>query len=420
MKFNKHTLENGLRIITIPTKDSPAVTVLVMVEAGSKYETKDITGLSHFLEHMCFKGTTKRPKAIDISRELDSIGAQYNAFTSQEYTGYYAKSHPKHLDKTLDVISDMYLNPIFEEKEIEKEKGVIVEEIHMYEDMPHRHVQDVFTELLYGDQPAGWNIAGTVESVLSMTRDHFVDYRAKHYVASGTIVVVAGNFDEKETLEKIKKLFVFSQDKKFEKVPVVESQDAPRILIKEKKTDQTHLVIGVRAFDTHHKDIPTLRVLDAVLGGGMSARLFQKLRDEMGVGYYVRSNVDTSTDHGALFVSTGVDVKRVKEVVEAIITEFKKLRDEKVGEDELQKAKDCLTGNLYLDLESSDAIAGFYAMQDVMHEPIKTPDELSESLQKVTALDVQRVAREIFVNKGLNLALIGITEKEELEKALVL
>ncbi len=421
MNFKRTILENGLRVITAPVKDSPAVTVLVMVEAGSKYETKDISGLSHFLEHMCFKGTTKRPHAIDISRELDSIGAHYNAFTSQEYTGYYAKVHPQHIDKALDVISDMYLNPIFDEKEIEKEKGVIIEEINMYEDMPHRHVQDVFTELLYGDQPAGWNVAGTKDVVASMTRQHFIDYRAKHYVANGTIVIVAGNIDEKTVIEKVGKLFTVDAGEKHGKISVKEEQGAPRIYAKQKKTDQVHLVLGVRAFDVHHPDSATLRVLNAVLGGGMSSRLFQKLRDEMGVGYYVRSGVDELTDHGVLAVSTGVDTKRVSEVVVAIIDEFKKLRDVPVTDSELQKAKDYLTGSLYLELETSDALAGFYGAQDVLREKkIKTPDELSLSIQKVTSEDVQRVSRQIFVNKGLNLALVGLCNEEELQKVLKL
>lgn len=417
MNFKRTIFENGLRVITAPIKDSPAVTVLVLVEAGSKYETKDISGLSHFLEHMCFKGTTKRPKAIDISRELDSIGAHYNAFTSHEYTGYYAKVHPQHIDKALDVLSDMYLNPVFDQKEIDKEKGVIIEEINMYEDMPHRHVQDVFSELLYGDQPAGWNIAGTREIVASMNRDHFISYRSKHYVADSTIVIIAGNFDEQKTLDSVRTLFTVPASKKEGKRPVVETQDAPRVCVKQKKTDQVHMVLGVRAFDAHHKDISALKVLNAVLGGGMSSRLFQKLRDEMGVGYYVRSGTDEFTDHGVLAVSTGVDTKRVEEVVKAILEEFKKLRDEKVSDVELTKAKDYLTGSLYLELETSDALAGFYGIQDVLREKnIKTPEDVSAHIQKVTAEDVQRVAQQIFVNKGLNLALVGTCDEEALKK----
>ena len=206
-------------------KDNPTVTVLVMVEAGSKYGTKEINGISHFLEHMCFKGTTKRPKAIDISGELDSVGAQYNAFTSREYTGYYAKADYKHLPMLLDVISDIYLNPVFNEKEIEKEKGVIIEEINMYEDLPHRKIQVVFMNLLYGDQPAGWDIAGTKENIRNMKRDDFQDYRKNHYVTSATTVVVAGKFDEKRTLNNLQKIWGgISSGKKKGKIKTKELQ----------------------------------------------------------------------------------------------------------------------------------------------------------------------------------------------------
>lgn len=405
----KTTLPNGLRIITVPIKDAPTVTMLVTVEAGSKYETKNVNGLSHFLEHMCFKGTTKRPNAIDISRELDSIGAHYNAMTSQEYTGYYAKSHPKHIFKLVDVISDMYLNPIFDQKEIEKEKGVIVQEILMYEDMPHRHVHDVFLELLYGDQPAGWNIAGTPELVKSFSRDNFLAYRREHYVASGTIVVVAGNFDEAALLSEIEKSFAgISVSEKNPKLAVNEPpQTAPAIKFLQKKTDQTHLVIGARTFAAKDERSPTLAVLDSVLGGGMSARLFQKLRDEMGICYYVRSGFDEFTDHGYLGVSAGVDSGRIGEATKAIIGEMKRLKDEIVLPEELAKAKEQIVGGLYLGLESSDAIASFATFQEILQGKILTPEEYSEKIAAVSAEDVQVLAREIFAPERLNMALIS-------------
>lgn len=419
MKFNKTVLKNGLRVITVPLKDNPAVTVLVMVEAGSKYETKDINGLSHFLEHMCFKGTEKRPRAADISRELDSIGAQYNAFTSQEYTGYYAKAHPKHLLKIIDVISDMYLNPVFDASEIEKEKGVIVEEINMYEDMPHRHVHDIFMELLYGDTPAGWNIAGTRELVRSMTRDHFIAYREKHYVAEGTVVIVSGNFDEGKVLAEIERAFrKISTAKKQSKISVRERQEKPEICIKDKKTDQTHLVLGVRAFGILDEKVIKLKVLNAVLGGGMSSRLFQKLRDEMGVGYYVRSGSDEYTDHGYLAVSTGVDKSRVTEVLKAILGELKRLATETVPPEELAKAKEFLIGNMYLSLESSDALAEFYGFQEALKHKNEMPDEIAKKIEGVTAQEIKEIAGEIFQDKLLNLAIIGeIKDKEELARA---
>src|SRR6266850_72679 len=192
MKYSKKVLKNGLRVVTIPMKDNPTATVLVLVETGSKYETKKVNGISHFLEHMCFKGTAKRPKAIDISKELDALGSQYNAFTAQEYTGYYAKSDARHFRQIFDVVSDIYLNSIFPDGEMQKEKGVIIEEINMYEDMPQRHVQDLMMKLLYGDQPAGWNIAGEKKNILEMKRDDFVAYKEKHYLPEATVLVVAG------------------------------------------------------------------------------------------------------------------------------------------------------------------------------------------------------------------------------------
>jgi predicted Zn-dependent peptidase len=285
MKFSKKILKNGLRVVTVPMKDNPTVTVLVLVEAGSKYETKDINGISHFLEHMCFKGTIKRPKAIDISKELDAIGSQYNAFTSQEYTGYYAKSDAKHFKKIFDLVSDIYLNSTFPDIEIEKEKGVIIEEINMYEDMPNRHVQDLVMTLLYGNQPAGWNVAGSKQNILNMKREDFVKYKNEKYVPEATTLIVAGKVTEKEVLKEVEKVFGYlPKKKKAKKEKTNEFQTKPEILVKFKDTDQTHFVLGVHTYDLFNKKNAILSVLSGVLGAGMSSRLFTKLREEMGVG----------------------------------------------------------------------------------------------------------------------------------------
>ncbi|MCX6718951.1 MAG: pitrilysin family protein, partial [Candidatus Taylorbacteria bacterium] len=293
MQFNKTTLKNSLRVITVPMADNPSVTVLVVVEAGSKYETKEINGISHFLEHMVFKGTTKRPSAIDISKELDGIGANYNAFTSQEFTGYYAKADVRHTDKILDVVSDMYLDPLFDAAEMEKEKGVIVEEIRMYQDLPQRHVQDIFTELLYGDQPAGWNVAGTEANVRSFSRDALVKYREEHYVSGATTVIVAGSFDEVAMMGKIERAFSqISTDKGSGKLKVIEKQGEPKIEISFKETDQTHLVIGARAFPILDERVPVMTILSTILGHGMSSRLFSKMRDQLGICYYIKADHD--------------------------------------------------------------------------------------------------------------------------------
>jgi predicted Zn-dependent peptidase len=388
--------------------DNPSVTVLVMVETGSKYETKDKNGISHFLEHMVFKGTTKRPKASDISRELDSIGAQYNAFTGYEYTGYYAKAASKHLDTLVDIIADMYLNPLLEQTEIDKEKGVIVEEIRMYQDMPQSRAADAFMQVMYGDQPVGWSITGPEETVKSFKRDDFVTYRNAHYVAGATTIIVAGSFDEKECISKVEKAYAnLMTTAKGAKLPVQENQDAPRIKTDYRETDQTHLVIGARTFKITDKRISTMRVLATVLGKGMSSRLFSRMRDELGLCYYVKTDHDAMTDHGVLTISAGVDNARVEEAVKEILIQCKKLADEPVSDAELKKAKDYIAGTSMLDLETSDSRAEFAGFQEVMKGKIEMPADLIAQAQKVTAEDIQKLAQEMFVNEGLNMAVTG-------------
>jgi predicted Zn-dependent peptidase len=363
---------------------------------------------------MCFKGTEKRPKAIDISRELDALGCQYNAFTAQEFTGYYAKSEARHFAQIFDVVSDIYLNSTFPEAEIEKEKGVIVEEINMYEDMPHRHVQDMIMELLYGDQPAGWNIAGTRGNVKSMKRSDFIKYKKEHYVPNATTIVVAGHVTEKEVLREVNKIFgKLESRKKGKKLKVKETQKKPGVLLKYKKTDQSHFVLAFRSFDLFSKKNAALSVLGSILGGGMSSRLFQKLREEMGVGYYVRASDDAYTDHGYFEISAGVDNKRVGEVLQAVLTECKKLTTELVSEDELQKVKDYLVGNMKLDLESSDSIAQFHGLQEILKKDIKTIDDKAHEIYQVTSKDVLNVAKEIFKDSGMNLAMVGPAKNKD-------
>lgn len=420
MKFNKTTLSSGLKIITIPMEDNPAVTVLVTVETGSKYEKKEISGLSHFLEHMVFKGSKKRPTAMDISRELDSLGAQYNAFTSQEYTGYYAKVSKEKIDTALDIVSDIYLHPLFDGKEIEKEKGVIVEEIRMYQDSPHRHVNDLFMNLVYGDQPAGWNIAGNENTVKSFSREDFVKYLSEHYVAEATTVVISGTFDEKDAIEKVEKAFSnISTDKKHTKLKVKEEQNKPQTLLKFKETEQAHLILGVRSFDAKSEYDPVLSVLSTLLGGGMSSRLFQKLREEMGVGYYIRSSHDAYTDHGLFTISTGIDTTRIDEVIKVLLNECKKVVNEEISEQELNKVKDYIAGSFVLGLETSDSRAEYCAINQILKGKIDSPKEEIEKIKKVTVNDIKEIAKKIFVDENLNLAIIGpYKDKERFEKLL--
>ncbi len=422
MDYKKTVLENGVRVITVPMKDSPTVTVFVLVEAGSKYETKEQNGLSHFLEHMCFKGTTNRPKNSDISTELDSIGAVYNAFTGQEYTGYYAKAAYTHLPKVLDVVSDMYLNPIFDEKEIEKEKGVITEEVNMIEDLPQHKVQYLLLEVMYGDQPAGWTIVGSKENIRSFKKTDFVDYRNSLYVAPATTLIVAGNFDEGKVLDEVKNIFsVMPKSVKGEKLSIKDNQDTPKVAIFKKETDQTHIALGLRTFSVHDKRNKIMELLVGVLDAGMSSRLFKKLRDELGVCYYVGAGQESMTDHGLFNISAGVDNKRVKEVVQVILGELGKLKTDLVSEEELNKVKQNLIGKMYLSLETSNSLANFYGFQEIMNEEIKTPEQVKAQIESVTAEQIKDLANEIFIEKNLNLAIVGrFEDKAEFESLLKL
>ena len=408
MKFIKTTLPNGLRVITVPMSDNPSVTVLVMVEAGSKYETKDMNGISHFLEHLVFKGTAKRPKAIDISKEFDAMGAEHNAFTSQEYTGYYAKADAKRCDDLVEILSDMYINPLFDKDEMEKEKGVIIEEMRMYNDLPQHIVSNLFEELLYGDQPAGWKIIGTEENINKCSREDVVKYRNAHYRSASTIVIVSGSFDENKTIAHIEKSFApMALGKSDPKLPVIEKQDKPMIKAFFKETDQTHLVIGGRTFSAKDARIPVARVLAAILGKGMSSRLFSKMRNDLGICYYIDASHSTSTDHGEFTVSAGVDNSRVEQAVKEILRELSEVKNELVSDEELKKVKDFMSGHIMLGLETSDARGEFCAYQEILKGKIDSPNEVISKIQAVTAEQVRDLAKEIFVDKNLNMAIVG-------------
>jgi predicted Zn-dependent peptidase len=422
MNFTSSTLPNGVTLYVVPMKDNPAVTVLVAARTGSKYETKANNGISHFLEHMLFKGSTKRPSPKIISHELDAIGADFNAFTSEEYTGYYAKSNPQRLPLLVDILSDMYCHPLFDPKELEKEKGVIIEEIRMYQDMPHRHVHDVFMGTVYGDQPAGRNIAGTEATVQSFTQKDFFDYHRTHYTAGGTIVVVAGDVQFEQVQSLITNSFgALPAEQGPQKEMVSEQQQSPSLAVEYKKTDQEHLILGFRTIPASHADNDALEMLTTVLGRGMSSRLFTILREEMGVGYYVRADHEVYTDHGILTLSTGVDVKRIHEVLQALLRECRRLTKELVPDAELRKAKDYTTGTMMLGLETSDARTNFILSQYVMMQgKVLTPDALAQRFEKVSSADILRVAQKYIVPERMNLTCVGPVDRADIEKAFVL
>ena len=406
--FKKTTLKNGLRIITVPQKSTQAVTVLVLVGTGSKYEKKEISGISHFLEHMFFKGTKKRPDKLAIAEPLDKIGGIYNAFTGEEYTGYFAKVAASHFELALDWVSDVYLNSLLPEKEVQKEKGVIIEEINMINDTPMAYIEILWNKLLYGDQPAGWDIAGTKESVSKMNHQRILSYMEKQYVARNTIVCVAGNIKESPVINKIKKSFShIKTTEPSKKAKVVERQTRPELLVRPKQTDQTHLCLGVRAFNLFHPQRYAQDVLGVILGGMMSSRLFIEVREKLGIAYYVRTNIDSNPDTGSLVTQAGIDNKNVELAISTILREYKKISQKTVPQSELKKAKDYIKGKMALILEPSDALASFYSEQELLEREILTPKEIYAKIDKVSSQDILKVAKDIFQLKKLNLALIG-------------
>lgn len=420
MKFKKTTLASGLRIITVPVKGNPSVTVMVACETGSNYEEKRENGLAHFLEHMVFKGTPTRPSALQVALELDSIGAESNAFTGNEMTAYYGKGEKRHLKKILNVVSDIYLHPNFPETELEKERGVIIQEIGMYLDLPQRHVWDVLGKLLYGDTPAGRTILGPVENIKKFTKEDFLAYRKKHYTAKATTVIVAGDVDPKTVEAEVKKLFKdIPEHKPVGKQKVTEKQKAPALAIERKPSDQTHMVMAFRAFGARHKKSAAVSVLMSILGDGMSSRLFQKLREEMGACYYVRTANDAYSDHGLAAIATGIDKNRATEVVKAILGECKRLREEEVSAEELQKVKDYVVSHMYMGLETSDNLAVFFLDGEYTHGEARSPKDYEAKIRSVTPKDILKVAKEIFTDERLNLAIVGdIADGAQVKKAL--
>ncbi|MCD6550056.1 insulinase family protein [bacterium] len=407
-KYKKNIFKNGLRVISVPMQNTRAVTVLVMVGAGTKYETKDTNGISHFLEHMFFKGTKKRPNTLKVAETLDRIGGEYNAFTSKEFTGYWAKVECSHLDLALDWVSDILLNSQFKEKEIEKEKGVIIEEFNMYLDTPIALIGDLWEKLLYGDQPAGWMTLGRKENILRFRRKDFIRYLKTHYSSKNTVICVAGNLDSADVEKKVRKYFSKIQDiQPSSKPSVVEKQTVPNSLVYFKETDQTHIALGVRGYSLFHKERFAQILLAKILGGFMSSRLFISVREKRGLAYYIRTVSESTTDTGYLVTFAGIDNRNVGEAIKIILKEYNDLKRKRISNSELKKAKDNLRGSILLSLESSDVQASFYATQEILTGKVLTPEEKIDQLEKVTPKDIQKVARAIFKPENLNLVLIG-------------
>ncbi|MCK4592659.1 insulinase family protein [Candidatus Parcubacteria bacterium] len=412
-------LKNGARVITIPMRSTKTVTVLVIIGTGSKNENEKNRGISHFLEHMFFKGTKKRPTKLDISKELDSVGGSFNAFTGKEQTGFYAKVGSKHCDLALDVISDMLLNSKFTAEDIESERGTVIEELNMFLDNPIMRIPFLFEEILYQNYSMGWDIGGTKKTINSARRKDFINYYKKYYTGDNIVIAVAGNFNEKTIENKINQYFgLINKTKSKRQIKAYDKQDKPNILLKHKKTDQTHLCLGVRGYNETHKDRYILNILGIILGGNMSSRLYMSVV-EKGIAYYIYTSLENYKNVGYLAAQTGVNNKKCLDAIKIIIDEYKKAREEKISSEEIKRAKDYLKGKMTIALESSDSVAGFAANQEIATRKILTLEEKFAKIDAVTAEGLQRVARDIFVNNKLNLALIGpFKDKKKFEKIL--
>ena len=424
MKYQKRILSNGLRILTVPMPSFESATALVMVGAGSRYENKKNNGISHFLEHMAFKGTKSRPTFMEVAGLIDGIGGEFNAFTHKEYTGYYIKAGKNNIEICLDLLSDMLQNSLLEASEIEKEKGVIVEEINLYEDTPMRKIGDIYEQLLYGDTPLGWDVVGEKEIVRSLKRDDFTSYLGSYYSPSNMSVVVAGGVEPGKAVEIVEKYFSNMKPFKTGKpLKIKESQKKPKSLLKTKKTEQAHLALGFRTVSINSAEKYPLWVLSSILGGGMSSRLFSEVREKRGLAYYIRCGSEHYTDAGSLVVTSGVDPKRAEEAVEVIISEIADLRDGKkrIKKDELKKAKESIKGHMVLELEDSRSAAMFYTTQDILEKEILNPSEVLKKIDNVTEEEIMGVAKKYLRGAGLNLALIGnFEDKGKFEKLLKL
>lgn len=411
--FQKDSLPNGLRIITSPMSGVKSTTVLVLVGAGSRYEENENNGISHFAEHMFFKGTHERPTTFDISSTIDSVGGDFNAFTSKEYTGFYVKSASTHLDLALEVLADIILNSKFDSEEINRERGVILEEIKMYKDTPMRYVGTLFESLLYGDHPLGWDIAGRENTVRSIQREDFLHYLSLLYTPNNIIVCIGGDIEGKDVKSIIEKHFgsLKQRDiKNFEKISSIQAE--PRVRLNFKETEQAHLALGVSAYPVDHPNRYPLAVLNTLLGGVMSSRLFISLRERQGLAYYVRSTVDEYLDTGNLSVQAGVRLDKIDESVKIILSEMARVANEEVSAVELNKAKENLKGKLILELEDSKEVSLLYSLQELLEKKIKSPEEIITKIDKVTTSAVLQVGKELFVSEKLNLAIIAPFKEE--------
>ncbi|MCR4278720.1 MAG: insulinase family protein [bacterium] len=404
-------LKNGMTLITVPQKGATSCTIFVMVRVGSRYETQEINGASHFVEHLMFKGTKRRPNTQILTQTLDRYGAEYNAFTGKDVTAYYVKIEAKQTSLALDLLHDMVFHSLYKPKEIDKERGVILEEINMYEDNPLMHLDDLLEEALFPKSTLGWNIAGPREVIRKITPEQLVAYRDAYYVPERISIVLAGKIPvgiEKQIensfgKEKQKKE---GSDLSFASFCPPKKMETP-VIVQSKETEQVQLGIAFHALSISDKDAPTAKLLANILGGGMSSRLFSEIREKRGLCYTIRAGHEALEDVGIFSITAGLDKTRIESATKAIMNELKKISEKVVSKDELQSAKDNLRGRTMLAFEDSAVQAQWFARQWTFQKELQTPDELMKKIDRVKGSEIKALAKRLFDPAHMAVAAIG-------------
>ena len=406
--YKKTILKNGLTILEVPIRGAKSVLVDVFVKVGSRNEDKRVNGISHFLEHLFFKGSKRFPTAQDLSHALDAIGAEYNANTGKEHTQYYIKAAKKHFRFIFETLTDVLQNPVFAPEEIEREKGVIIEEINMYEDTPMRHVEDVLEEVMWPDQPLGRNIAGTKEVIRRTRQRDITGYVKTFYKPQNMIIAVTGSYNRALLRGLLTKHWAGVPSAVVPLFAAARSaQKAPAVKLETKPTEQYHLALGFRSYDHNHPDYIPQIVLSAILGGGMSSRLFTEVRERRGLAYYVRAQTGNYRDTGNFVIAAGLARGALTDATKVIMAEVQKLKNENVSDRELHKVKEYLKGTLTLSLEESEALLSWYLEQIAFRSRVLEPESAFAAIDRVNVGDVRRVARDIFQARKLSLAIVG-------------
>ena len=410
--YHKITLDNGLRIVTSPMPHTRSVSVCIYLGVGARYETETEAGISHFIEHIMFRGTERRPFSKDISVAIEGVGGILNGGTDKEITVYWCKVAQPHFEIALDVLVDMILNSRFDKNDIEKERRVIIEEIGMSMDTPQQLVGMLIDEILWPNHPLGRDVAGTRESVSTITCTQMLDYIATEYSPSTTVVSIAGNIEQKATVEIVNKLLGDWQSKKKNRIfiPYIEKEN-PGLALEYKETEQTHLCLALPGVSLTDPRRFTLDLLNVILGEGMSSRLFLEVRDKLGLVYNINSYLDHFQDSGALTIYAGVDPKNLETGVRAILRQLALLK-EPVNQAELTKAKELSKGRLLLRMEDSRSVAGWMGGQEVLSGYVMSVEEVVAKIEAITAVDMAQIAREMLVSERLRLSVVGPVKED--------